>query len=43
LLTGQIRPEEAVSKELVRIDGDPEALIRLLNLCGVPIRPMEKA
>lgn len=36
LLTGQIQPNEAISRGLVRIEGDPEALSRLLDLCGVP-------
>jgi DNA-binding HxlR family transcriptional regulator len=36
LLTGQIWPEEAVSSGLLQIDGDPRALNRFLELCGVP-------
>ncbi len=36
LLTGQIQPEEAVSKGNVQIEGDPDALNRFLDLCGVP-------
>lgn len=37
LLTGQIQPEEAVSKGIVQIEGDPDALNRFLDLCGVPV------
>lgn len=36
LLIGQIEPEEAISKGLVRVEGDPTALNRFVYLCGVP-------
>ena len=36
LLTGQIIPDEAISGGLVRIEGNPAALSRFLNLCRVP-------
>jgi DNA-binding HxlR family transcriptional regulator len=36
LLQGQIQPDEAISKSLIRIEGDPAALGRFLNLCGIP-------
>jgi DNA-binding HxlR family transcriptional regulator len=36
LLVGQIEPDEAISKGLVRVEGDPAALSRFLDLCGVP-------
>ena len=36
LLQRQIQPDEAVSKGLNRIEGDPGALSRFLNLSGVP-------
>ena len=36
LLQRQIQPDEAVSKGLIRIEGDPGALSRFLNLSGVP-------
>jgi len=35
LLTGQIKPSDAVSKALIRIEGDTSALGRFLNICGV--------
>ncbi|MCI0395637.1 MAG: winged helix-turn-helix transcriptional regulator [Chloroflexi bacterium] len=35
LFTGQIKPDEAMSGELIRIEGDPGALSRFLNLCGL--------
>jgi DNA-binding HxlR family transcriptional regulator len=35
LLTGQITPDEAVSRGLVRIQGDPGALQRLLHMCAL--------
>lgn len=38
ILSGQIKPEEAISRGLVQIEGDPDALSRFLDLCGVPIR-----
>ncbi len=33
LFTGQIKPDEAISGGLIRIEGDPGALSRFLNLC----------
>jgi DNA-binding HxlR family transcriptional regulator/putative sterol carrier protein len=47
LLTGQIKPDEAISRGLVRIEGDRiendlDALSRFVNLCGVPIRPVNQ-
>jgi DNA-binding HxlR family transcriptional regulator len=36
LLRGQMQPDEALSKDLFRIEGDPDALDRFLDLCGVP-------
>lgn len=36
LLTGQLQAEEAVSRGLIRIEGDPDALRRFLAICGVP-------
>jgi alkyl sulfatase BDS1-like metallo-beta-lactamase superfamily hydrolase len=35
LLQGQIQPDEAVSRGLIRIEGDPDALRRFLNICGM--------
>lgn len=37
LLQRQIQPEEAIDKGLIRIEGDPGALSRFLNLCGLPV------
>src|SRR5262249_41188155 len=36
LLTGQISPEEAIASELIRVDGDREALSRFNGYCYVP-------
>jgi DNA-binding HxlR family transcriptional regulator len=36
LLRGQIPPDEAISRGLIRIEGDPVALSRFLNVCGAP-------
>lgn len=36
LLQRQIQPEEAISRGMIRIEGDPGALTRFLNLCGLP-------
>jgi DNA-binding HxlR family transcriptional regulator len=41
LLTGQIKADEAISRGLVQVEGDPTALGRFLNLCGVPLRSMD--
>jgi len=36
LLQRQIQPEEAIARGLIRIEGDPDALRRFLDLCGLP-------
>ncbi len=36
LFSGQITPDEAVAGGLIRIEGDPGALRRFLELCGLP-------
>jgi DNA-binding HxlR family transcriptional regulator len=36
LLTGHINPDEALSACLIRVEGDPGSLDRLLNLCRLP-------
>jgi DNA-binding HxlR family transcriptional regulator len=36
LLTGKIKPDEAIAAGLVRIEGDPAALNRFLNITRVP-------
>ena len=36
LLVGQLEPDEALSRGLVRVEGDSAALSRFLYLCGVP-------
>jgi predicted lipid carrier protein YhbT len=36
LLQRQIQPDEAISQGLMQIEGDPEALNRFLDLCGLP-------
>ena len=36
LLLGQIQPDAAIAAGLIRIEGDPDALSRLLNTCRVP-------
>ena len=36
LLTGQLQPDEAISRKLIRIEGDPGALHRFIAICGVP-------
>jgi len=36
LLAGQIQPDEAVARGLVRVEGDPESLRRFVTLCRVP-------
>ncbi|MBI1879714.1 MAG: transcriptional regulator [Chloroflexi bacterium] len=40
LLQRQIQADEAVSGGLIRIEGDPGALSRFLNLCGLPTKPI---
>jgi DNA-binding HxlR family transcriptional regulator len=39
LLQRQIQPDEAVAGGLIRVEGDPGALSRFLNLCGLPTSP----
>lgn len=41
LLTGQIQPNEAIAEGLIQIEGDPGALSRFLNICGVPGSPQQ--
>ena len=36
LLTGEMQVEEASERGLIRLEGDLEALGRLLTICGVP-------
>jgi DNA-binding HxlR family transcriptional regulator len=36
LLQRQIQPDEAISEGLIQIEGEPDALSRFLNLCGLP-------
>jgi DNA-binding HxlR family transcriptional regulator len=36
LLSGQLEPEEAVAAGLIRVEGDPSALGRFLQICGLP-------
>lgn len=38
LLQRQIEPDEAICRGLIRIEGDPAALSRFLDLCGLPRR-----
>ena len=35
LFTGQLQPDEAITRELIRIEGDPVALRRFLSYCYV--------
>ena len=39
LLQRQIQPDEAISEGLIQIEGDPSALNRFLDLCGLPVLP----
>ena len=39
LLQRQIQPDEAISEGLIQIEGEPGALSRFLNLCGLPGSP----
>ena len=39
LLQRQIKPDEAIAGGLIRIEGDPGALSRFLDLCGLPGSP----
>ena len=36
LLAGQIEPDKAIASGMIRIEGDPSALRRFLNICGLP-------
>ena len=36
LFSGQLKPDEAIAGRLIRIEGDPGALSRFLNLCRLP-------
>jgi DNA-binding HxlR family transcriptional regulator len=36
LLSGEMQVEEASERGLIRLEGDPEGLRRLLNICAVP-------
>ncbi len=36
LLQRQLQPDEAISRGLIQIEGDPAALSRFLDLCGLP-------
>ena len=36
LFTGQLQPDDAMARELVRVEGDPVALSRFLSYCYVP-------
>ncbi len=36
LFSGQMKPDDAVSRGLIQIEGDPRALSRFLNFCRVP-------
>jgi DNA-binding HxlR family transcriptional regulator/putative sterol carrier protein len=36
LLSSEIQPDEAISSGLIRIEGDPGALHRFVNICGLP-------
>lgn len=36
LLQRKIEPEEAIARGLVRVEGDPAALTRFLDMCGLP-------
>lgn len=37
LFAGKIPPDEAIAGGLVRVEGDPGALRRFLDVCGVPV------
>jgi len=36
VFAGQLKPEEAISAGLIRVEGDPDALNRFLKITGVP-------
>lgn len=37
LLQRRIQPDEAIAASLIQIEGDPNALVRFLDLCGLPV------
>jgi DNA-binding HxlR family transcriptional regulator len=39
LFAGRLQPDEAIDAGLIRIEGDPDALQRFLDICGVPGAP----
>jgi DNA-binding HxlR family transcriptional regulator len=39
LLSGQLEPDEAIAKGRIRVEGDPDALKRFLNICRLPSSP----
>jgi ubiquinone biosynthesis protein UbiJ len=41
LLQRQIQADEAISRGLIQVEGDPAALSRFLNLCGLPSLPKQ--
>jgi DNA-binding HxlR family transcriptional regulator len=36
LFSGQLQPEQALSSGRIHVEGDPDALSRLLKICGMP-------
>lgn len=38
LLQRKIQPDKAISEGLIQIEGDPDALKRFLDLCGLPVQ-----
>lgn len=36
LLRGQLQPDEAIAEGVIQVKGDPDALHRFLNICGIP-------
>jgi DNA-binding HxlR family transcriptional regulator len=36
LFTGQLKPDEAIERDLIRVEADPSALRRFLSYCYVP-------
>lgn len=36
LLAGEVQPDQALERGLIRVEGDPGALDRFLSICGVP-------
>lgn len=39
VFTGQLKPDEAIERDLIRIEADPSALRRFLSYCYVPGSP----